>query len=126
MYQPARPQDVPAALMRAYAIAQQPPAGPVFVSLPFGDWAEPSLGTAVVRGVSHRVAPDPERVRAFGRRINLARHPALVFGSEVDRADGWRVGVTFAEKLGAPVYGGPLPDRVSFPRTIRCTPANCR
>src|SRR6185436_19935350 len=41
--QPGHPQDVPAALMRAYAIAQQPPAGPVFVSLPFGDWAEPAL-----------------------------------------------------------------------------------
>ena len=114
-YQPARAQDVPAALMRAYALALQPPAGPVFVSVPFGDWNETSLGTAVVRNVSQRVAPDPDRVVEFGRRINDARRPALVFGSEVDRADGWAAGVGFAEKLGAPVYGGPLPDRVSFP-----------
>ena len=114
-YQPARSQDVPAAMMRAYAVALQPPAGPVFVSIPFGDWAQPARGTAVVRGVSHRVAPDPDRVTEFGERINSARRPALVFGAEVDRADGWQAGVAFAEKLGAPVYGGPLPDRVSFP-----------
>jgi benzoylformate decarboxylase len=114
-YQPARAQDVPAALMRAYAIALQPPAGPVFVSIPFGDWAEPALGPAVVRSVSHRVAPDHERLRAFADRINDATHPALVFGDELDRAGGWAEGLAFAEKLGAPVYGAPLPDRVSFP-----------
>ena len=103
--------------MRAYAMAAQPPAGPVFVSIPFGDWAEPALGAAVVRSVSHRAAPDPERVSAFATRINLARTPAVVFGSEVDRADGWQAGVAFAEKLGAPLYSGPLPDRVSFPES---------
>jgi len=114
-YEPARPQDVPAALMRAYAVAQQPPAGPVFVSIPLGDWAQPAFGTAVVRDVSVRVAPDRGRLRDFGDRINKARRPALVMGSEVDRAGGWDAAVAFSEKLGAPVYGGPLPDRVSFP-----------
>jgi benzoylformate decarboxylase len=114
-YQPARPQDVPAALMRAYAIAQQPPAGPVFVSLPFGDWAEPALGTAAVRGVSHRVAPDPARVHEFGGRINHAQHPALVFGAEVDRADGWQAAIALAEKLGAPVYDADRPTVIVIP-----------
>jgi benzoylformate decarboxylase len=36
-YQPVRPQDIPAAFMRAYAVALQPPAGPVFLSLPLDD-----------------------------------------------------------------------------------------
>jgi benzoylformate decarboxylase len=114
-YQPTRPQDVPAALMRAYSIAAQPPAGPVFVSIPFGDWAEPALGAAVIRAVSTRVAPDPARLAMFGDLINRAARPALVFGDEHDRSDGWAAGVAFAEKLGAPVFGAPLPDRVSFP-----------
>ena len=39
----------------------------------------------------------------------------LVFGPEVDRSGGWDVGVAFAEKVQAEVYGAPLPDRVSFP-----------
>ncbi len=33
-YEPARAEDVPAAFMRAIATALQPPAGPVFLSLP--------------------------------------------------------------------------------------------
>src|SRR6185503_7855625 len=59
-YQPARAEDVPAAFMRAYAVAVQPPAGPVFLSIPLDDWEKPALGPAVVRTVSQRVSPDTE------------------------------------------------------------------
>src|SRR6201994_4425512 len=59
-YQPVRAQDVPGAIMRAYAVALQPPAGPVFVSIPLDDWDQPALGEAVVRTVSLRCSPDPE------------------------------------------------------------------
>src|SRR6476659_1619498 len=97
-YQPARAQDVPAAFMRAYAIAVQPPAGP-----------------AVVRTVSHRVSPDTQRLGGFAERINRAQRPVLVYGPEIDRSGAWDAGVAFAEKLGAPVYNAPLPDRASFP-----------
>jgi benzoylformate decarboxylase len=51
-YQPARAQDVPGAIMRAYALALQPSAGPVYVSIPLDDWDQPALGPAVVRTVS--------------------------------------------------------------------------
>jgi benzoylformate decarboxylase len=118
-YQPARAEDVPAAFMRAYAMALQPPAGPVFLSIPLDDWEKPALGPAVVRTVSHRVGPDAQRLHEFAGRINAARRPLLVFGPEVDRSGAWDAGVAFAEKVGAPVYGGPLPDRVSFPEDHR-------
>jgi benzoylformate decarboxylase len=118
-YQPARAEDVPAAFMRAYTIALQPPAGPVFLSIPLDDWEKPALGPAVVRTASHRVAPDTERLRGFADRINRAQRPMLVFGPEVDRSGAWDAGVAFAEKVGAPVYGSPLPDRVSFPEDHR-------
>src|ERR1700759_5294843 len=49
VYQPARAEDVPAAFMRAYTIATQPPAGPVYLSIPLDDWEKPALGPAVVR-----------------------------------------------------------------------------
>ena len=114
-YEPKRAEDVPAAFMRAYTVALQPPAGPVFLSIPLDDWEKPALGPAVVRTVSHRVAPDAERLRDFADRINRAQRPLVVFGPEVDRAGGWDAGVAFAEKVGAPVHGGPLPDRASFP-----------
>ena len=118
-YQPARAEDVPAAFMRAYTVAVQPPAGPVFLSIPLDDWEKPALGPAVVRTVSQRVAPDTERLRGFADRINRAQRPLLVFGPEVDRSGAWDAGVAFAEKVGAPVYSGPLPDRASFPEDHR-------
>ena len=118
-YEPKRAEDVPAAFMRAYTMALQPPAGPVFLSIPLDDWEKPALGPAVVRTVSHRVAPDTERLRGFADRINRAQRPLLVFGPEVDRSGAWDAGVAFAEKVGAPVYGSPLPDRVSFPEDHR-------
>jgi len=114
-YQPARAEDVPAAFMRAYTVALQPPAGPVFLSIPLDDWEKPALGPAVVRTVSHRVSPDSQRLHSFADRINRAQRPLLVFGPEVDRSGAWDAGVAFAEKVGAPVYSGPLPDRASFP-----------
>src|SRR6476620_10431563 len=114
-YQPARAQDVPAAFMRAYAVALQPPAGPVFLSIPLDDWAKPALGPAKIRQVSHRVAPDAERLASFAERINNSRNPALVLGPEVDRAGGWDSAVALAEKLRLAVYNPPLADRVSFP-----------
>jgi benzoylformate decarboxylase len=118
-YEPKRAEDVPAAIMRAYAVALQPPAGPVFVSIPLDDWEKPALGPAVIRTVSHRVSPDADRLRAFAERINGAQRPLLVFGPEVDRSGAWDAGVAFAEKVGAPVYSGPLPDRASFPEDHR-------
>lgn len=114
-YQPVRAEDVPAAFMRAYATALQPPAGPVFLSIPLDDWAKPALGPAQIRNVSHRVAPDAERLATFAERMNHSRNPALVLGPEVDRAGGWDSAVALAEKLRAPVYNPPLADRVSFP-----------
>jgi benzoylformate decarboxylase len=118
-YQPARAEDVPAAFMRAYAVAMQPPAGPVFLSIPLDDWEKPALGPAVVRTVSHRVSPDTARLRTFAERIDRAQRPVLVYGPEIDRSGAWDAGVAFAEKVGAPVYGCPLPDRASFPEDHR-------
>ena len=94
-YEPKRAEDVPAAIMRAYAVALQPPAGPVFLSIPLDDWEKPALGPAVIRTVSHRVSPDAERLRGFAERINGAQRPLLVFGPEVDRSRrlGCRCGV---------------------------------
>ena len=69
-YEPYRAQDVPEAFMRAYAIAVQPPAGPVFLSIPLDDWNEPLPGPARVRTVSTRVAPEAERLRLFADRIS--------------------------------------------------------
>jgi benzoylformate decarboxylase len=115
-YQPVRAQDVPGAIMRAYAIALQPPAGPVYVSIPLDDWDQPALGDAAVRNVSSRFSPDPERVALFAERIQKAKNPVLVYGQEIERAGGWEAGIKFAERMRTPVYLAPLAERASFPQ----------
>jgi benzoylformate decarboxylase len=116
-YQPVRAQDVPGAIMRGYALALQPPAGPVYVSIPLDDWDQPALGPAVVRTVSARFAPDGERLREFAKRISAAKKVALIYGAEIERSGGWDAGVAFAEKLRAPVFHAPNTERPSFPET---------
>ena len=114
-YEPVRAADVPAAVMRAYATAVQPPAGPVFLSLPMDDFDKPAEGTAVVRTQSLRVGPDPARLQDFARLISTAKSPVLVLGAALDRSDGWEAGVQFAEKLNVPVWAPPETERAVFP-----------
>jgi benzoylformate decarboxylase len=116
-YQPARAQDVPGAIMRAYATALQPPSGPVYVSIPLDDWDQPALGPAVIRTVSTRAAPDNDRLREFARRISASKKLALIYGQEIDRSGGWDAGIALAVKLNAPVFHAPNTERPSFPET---------
>ncbi|WP_371347891.1 benzoylformate decarboxylase [Ancylobacter sp. IITR112] len=114
-YEPARPEDVPAAFMRAYATAMQAPAGPVFLSLPLDDWDKPLEGRAVVRTVSHRIAPDPDRLKDFADILSGAAHPALIFGAAIDRGAGWADAIALAEALDATVFAAPASERCPFP-----------
>ncbi len=114
-YQPVRPADVPAAIMRAYVAASQPPAGPVFLSLPMDDFDKPASGSAVVRTQSERVGPDPDRLKDFARAISEASSPVLVLGAALDRAEGWDAAVKLAEKLNLPVWSPPETERAVFP-----------
>ena len=117
-YEPARAVDIPAALMRAFATALQPPAGPVFLSLPLDDWEQPYVGEpAAVRSVSQRVAPDPQRLSHFVERLAAAKKPVLVLGPAVDRSGGWDAAVALAEALGIRVWAAPACERTPFPET---------
>jgi len=113
-YEPARAADVPAAFMRAYATAVQPPAGPVFLSLPMDDFEKPAQGSAAVRTLSQRVGPDPARLQQFARQISQAKSPVLVLGAALDRVDGWDAAQRLAEKLNVPVWAPPETERAVF------------
>ncbi|MFF5171604.1 benzoylformate decarboxylase [Micromonospora sp. NPDC000089] len=114
-HEPVRAQDVPAAFMRAYATAVQPPTGPVFLSLPLDDWHQPADPPPQVRTVATRFAPDPRRLREFAAVLAASRNPVLVVGAAVDRAGGWPAAVAVAERLAAPVWSAPAPERAAFP-----------
>lgn len=112
--EPARAQDVPAAIARAYHEAMARPRGPVFVSIPEDDWdaeAEPVRG----RTVHTEVSADPAGLDALAAALQAARRPGLVVGAGVDRDDAWQETVTLAERTGASVWVAPLSSRCGFP-----------
>src|SRR6202034_2502421 len=100
--------------MRAYAAAIQPPAGPVFLSLPLDDWDAPADGPAVVRSASIRTGPDPARLRRLADAIAGAERPVLIYGAAVARASGWDQAVALAEKMDAPVWAAPASWRITW------------
>ena len=116
-YEPVRAEDVPAAFMRAYAMAMQAPAGPVFLSIPLDDWDQPATEAAVVRGISTRIAPDPSVIKEFAEKLSKAKNPALIYGSSIARGDGWNQAIKLAEKLQAHVFAAPSSERPPFPET---------
>lgn len=112
--EPARAQDVPQAIARAYYIAMQEPRGPVFVSVPADDWDQPAEAVPV-RVVSTECRPEPGLLAQVGEALNKARRPAFVVGAAVDRAQAWDAVVKLAEAHRASVFGAPMAGRCSFP-----------
>jgi benzoylformate decarboxylase len=112
--EPARAQDVPAAIARAYYVAMQPPCGPTFVSVPIDDWTQPT-GPVEARNISRELGPDPEAMQALAAALTESKRPALVVGASIDRAQAVDLMVQVAEKAKAAVWVSPFSSRCSFP-----------
>ncbi|MGY4356211.1 benzoylformate decarboxylase [Bradyrhizobium sp. i1.7.7] len=112
--EPARPEDVPAAIARAYYTAMQPPCGPTFVSIPIDDWAH-ATAPVDARKVSREIGPEPDAMKALVAALGSAKNPALVVGPGVDRAGAVDLMVRVAEKARASVWVSPFSARCSFP-----------
>ncbi|MBO8195710.1 benzoylformate decarboxylase [Streptomyces oryzae] len=121
-YEPPRPADVPPALARAVQLAETPPHGPVYLSLPMDDFGatvteeeDQAAQATAARRVEHATAPLPETVRALAGRVERARSAVLVVGDDVDASGAWESVVRLAERAGLPVWSAPASARVSFP-----------
>jgi benzoylformate decarboxylase len=112
--EPARAEDVPAAIARAYYVAMQPPCGPTFVSVPIDDWTHQTQPVEA-RHVSRELGPDPEAMKALVTALSTSKRPALVVGPGVDRAQAVDLMVRVAEKAKAVVWVSPFSARCSFP-----------
>src|SRR5436309_2085184 len=81
-HEPARAQDVPAAIARAIQHASLPPRGPAFVSIPMDDWNieadEDRSRSATARVLSTRTSPDPAVLAQLASELEGARNPVLV------------------------------------------------
>ncbi|MET8756360.1 benzoylformate decarboxylase [Lentzea sp. NPDC004782] len=114
--EPARAEDVPAAIARAYYVAMTPPRGPVLVSVPVDDWdqpadlVEPRVPGSVLRG-------DPSALASVAQALGIARNPAFVVGAGVDRDMAFGDVVALAESQKAAVWAAPMSYRCGFPET---------
>jgi benzoylformate decarboxylase len=105
---------VPAAIARAYYVAMQPPCGPTFVSVPIDDWTR-QTHPIEARNVSRELGPDASAMKALATALSASKHPALVVGPGVDRAQAVDLMVQLAEKTRAAVWVSPFSARCSFP-----------
>jgi benzoylformate decarboxylase len=112
--EPARAQDVPAAIARAYYTAMQRPYGPAFVSIPEDDW-DGETEPLAPRQIVGEFVGDAAGLRAVAAALDASSRPALVVGPGVDRDGAWHVTVTLAERTGASVWVSPLSSRCGFP-----------
>ncbi len=115
--QPARAEDVPAAIDRAWSLAQSRPYGPVFVSVPADDWdGAAQAGAQANPGGDVRAGTGPDGHHVDELVHWLSRGPlAVVVGAGADRDGAWTELIELAERLGAPVWAAPQSPRLGFP-----------
>ena len=112
--EPARAQDVPLAIARAYYIAMQQPRGPVLVSIPADDWSQPCDYVAP-RVVSTAIAPEPGLLQEIAQALDNSKRPAIVLGDGVERDGAWNLIVQLAERQNARIWTAPMSGRCNFP-----------
>jgi benzoylformate decarboxylase len=98
-------------------MAVQPPAGPVFLSVPMDDAGQPPLPVPEARRVTTRLAASTGQLAPVAAMLAAAASPVLVIGGTVDEGNGWDNAVRLAERLAAPVWAAPEEGRPGFPET---------
>lgn len=112
--EPARAEDVPTALARAYHVAMEPPCGPTFVSVPVDDW-DRTCESVPDRHVAARNPGDPHALKAVAKALAAARTPAIVAGAGIARDQAWAEVIELAERHRAAVWAAPFAARNGFP-----------
>jgi thiamine pyrophosphate-dependent acetolactate synthase large subunit-like protein len=112
---PARGQDVPGAIARAYHEAKAG-RGPALLVVPMGDWLEPAdeLAAGAPARLLRPHSVEAGDVAELADLLAAAEAPALVVGA-ADEQD-WDGVVALAERLRCPVWQEPFSRRVSFPQ----------
>ncbi len=120
--QPARAQDVPAAIERAFHAAEVA-RGPALVIVPMDDWEAPAEldrePAAALGPILRSTAASPEAVTALAELLTTARSPALVVGADADDPATWAALIALAERLVVPVFQESFGARAGFPQDHR-------
>ena len=115
-HMPARAQDVPGAIARAFHEARSA-GGPALVVAPMGDWQEPvdPLSAGAPLAVIRPQGVLPEQIDPLVELLATADSPAIVTGAGTDTPEGFAATVKLAERLSCPVWHEPFSPRAGFP-----------
>ena len=103
-------------MRRAFKIANDPPFGPVFVSLPIDVMEQETDNRARAPGRLYRTAePDPHGIAEACALLESSSAPVIVVGDEVARTGATADLVRLAERIGAAVWFEGLRGHASFP-----------
>ena len=103
--QAERADELPLLLHRAFKVASDPPAGPVFVALPIDVMEQESENEPVAPGTLHRAGPAaPAGVAEAAALLGGRQSPVIVVGDEVARFGAGAEVVALAEALGAAIW----------------------
>jgi benzoylformate decarboxylase len=116
--EPARAEDVPGAIARAYYVAMQAPCGPTFVSVPVDDW-DRHCEPGAARQVSRTIRGDSALLRQAAEALGRAKRPAIIVGASVARDGAWEETIALAQRHEAAVWVSPMSGRNSFPENHR-------
>ncbi len=114
---PARAQDVPGAIARAYHEALTG-RGPALVVVPMGDWLQEGdpLAAGAPAAVLRPHTVSGQDLHALAELIDRSRAPAIVAGAGADSVAGWEALVELAEALRCPVWQEAFGSRAGFPQ----------
>ncbi len=103
-------------MRRAFKIANEAPAGPVFVALPINVMEqETEVPPARPDGLFTQSLPDPAGVAEFAKVLAAAQKPVIIAGDEVARSGASDALVELAETVGAELWHELLHMHASFP-----------
>lgn len=113
-----RADELPLVMHRAFKVAQEPPSGPVFVSLPMNVMMEESKAPVLSSSqLFLRPHAGPEALEQAASLLLKAQNPVIICGDGIFRSAAQAELVRLAELTGAPVWNTLLTAAVNFPMT---------
>ncbi|HEY5681184.1 MAG TPA: thiamine pyrophosphate-binding protein [Pseudomonadales bacterium] len=114
--EPRSADEIGPMLRRAFKIANEPPRGPVFMSLPVDVMEqETSVGATTAGDLRYGTLADAEGIRRLARWLAGSANPAIVVGDDIAAEGAHRALITLAVQTGAAVWQQGLRAQISFP-----------
>jgi benzoylformate decarboxylase len=108
--------EIPAAMARAFKIAQTPPTGPVFLSLPVNVMEERAqIELPPITRIGPRGRGDISKIKEAASVLANAKNPAIIAGDGCARSGAFAELVRLAETIAARVHAEPLNSLLVFP-----------